>query len=187
MKTKLQKLLFRSVLFASLSFFSGISFAEVKMPEIFGDHMVLQEGFSLVWGEADPGEKITVTYAGATANGVAEQSGEWKVELKGLKSSEVGKPLRISGNNTIQFEDVIVGDVWVAAGQSNMEIGLEKLGRSKEIESKKVDPRIRLFVVPFAPSIIPQKTFTPNPDKPYAGKWIVATPETATKCFSAVG
>ena len=68
-----------------------------------------------------------------------------------------------------------------------MEIWLEKLGRSKEIESKKVDPRIRLLVVPFAPSIIPQKTFTPNPDKPYAGKWMVATPETATKCFSAVG
>jgi sialate O-acetylesterase len=176
-----------SLTVVSLGLFTGITFAEVKMPEIFGDHMVLQEGTAIVWGEADPGEKITVTYEGVTAIGEAGQEGKWKVELKGLKSSEVGKPLRISGNNTIQFEDVIVGDVWVAAGQSNMEIGLEKLGRSNEIESKKVDPRIRLFVVPFAPSIVPQKTFIPNPDKPYAGKWMVATPETAAKCFSAVG
>lgn len=166
---------------------STLAFADVKMPEIFGDHMLLQEGAALVWGEAAPGEKITVTYEGVTANGVAGKEGEWKVELKGLKSSDVGKPLKISGNNTLQFEDVIVGDVWVAAGQSNMEIWLEKLGRAKEIESKQVDPRIRLFVVPFAPSIFPQKAFTPNPDKPYAGKWMVATPETATKCFSAVG
>jgi len=176
-----------SLALVNLGLFTGIALADVKMPQVFGDHMVLQEGTAIIWGEADPGEKITVAYAGATANGVAGQSGEWKVELKGLKPSEVGKPLRISGKNTIQFEDVIVGDVWVAAGQSNMEIWLEKLGRSKEIESKKVDPRIRLFVVPFAPSIIPQKTFTPNPDKPYAGKWMVATPETATQCFSAVG
>ena len=176
-----------SLTVVSLGLFTGITFAEVKMPEIFGDHMVLQEGTAIFWGEADPKEKITVTYEGVTAIGEAGQEGKWKVELKGLKSSDVGKPLKISGNNTIQFEDVIVGDVWVAAGQSNMEMSLEKLGQSKEIESKKVDPRIRLFVVPFAPSIVPQKTFIPNPDKPYAGKWMVATPETATKCFSAVG
>jgi sialate O-acetylesterase len=207
--TKLQKLLGRTLLFtsllgisarafgsskkrflgtmASMVLFTGIAFADVKMLEVFGDHMVLQEGSAFICGAADPGEKITVTYEGVTANGVAGKEGEWKVELKGLKPSELGKPLKISGNNTLQFEDVIVGDVWVAAGQSNMEMSLEKLGQSNEIESKKVDPRIRLFVVPFAPSIVLQKTFIPNPDKPYAGKWIVATPETATKCFSAVG
>jgi len=172
---------------ASTALFSGIAFADVKMPEIFGDHMVLQEGIAHVWGEADPGEKITVDYKGATATGLAGKAGAWKLELRGLQTTQDGKPLRISGKNTIQFEDVIVGDVWVAAGQSNMEITLEKLGRSKELESKKVDPRIRLFVVPFAPSIVPQKTFIPNPEKPYAGKWLVCTPETAARCCSAVG
>jgi hypothetical protein len=108
MKTKLQKLLCRSVVFANMIVFTGIAFAEVKMPEIFGDHMVLQEGTAIFWGEADPKEKITVTYEGVTAIGEAGQEGKWKVELKGLKSSDVGKPLKISGNNTIQFEDVLI-------------------------------------------------------------------------------
>ena len=60
----------------SMVLFSGVAFADVKMPEIFGDHMVLQEGAALVWGDAAPGEKITVTYEGATANGVAGKEGE---------------------------------------------------------------------------------------------------------------
>ena len=74
-----------SLTVVSFGLFTGITFAEVKIPEIFGDHMVLQEGTAIVWGEAEPGEKITVTYEGVTAMGEAGQEGKWKVELKGLK------------------------------------------------------------------------------------------------------
>jgi sialate O-acetylesterase len=185
--TKKQMPRIMSHMSVSMVLFSGVTFADVKMPEIFGDHMVLQEGAALVWGDAAPGEKITVTYEGATANGVAGKEGEWKVELKGLKSSDVGKLLKISGNNTIQFEDVIVGDVWVAGGQSNMHFSVAKSNRSKEVETKIVDPRLRLFVVPYATSLVPQKRFIPDAERPSAGKWIVATSEPATQSFSAVG
>ena len=176
-----------SHMLVSMALFSGVAFADVKMPEIFGDHMVLQEGIAFVWGEAAQGEKISVTYEGTTANGVAGKEGEWKVELKGLKPSEVGKPLRISGKNTLQFEDVVVGDIWVAGGQSNMQFSVAKSNRPKEVETKTVDPRLRLFVVPYATSLVPQKRFIPDAENPSAGKWIVAIPEAATQRFSAVG
>ncbi len=70
-----------SLALVSMIAFSGVAFADVKMPQVFGEHMVLQEGAALVWGEATPGEKITVTYAEATANGIADKEGAWKVEL----------------------------------------------------------------------------------------------------------
>ncbi len=94
--------------------------ANVELPAFFSDHMVLQrEGKAPIWGAADAGEKVTVRFRDQTQTATADAKGNWRVELKGLKA---GGPddLTIAGKNTITLTDVLVGEVWVGSGQSNM-------------------------------------------------------------------
>lgn len=152
--------------------------AEVKLPSIFGDHMVLQQGQqNPVWGWADKGEKVEVAIAGQTHKVVADDAGNWMVKLDPLDS---GGPYRMTvrGKSTITFGDVLVGEVWVCSGQSNMRWPVQAV-RDFDLEMRTADfPRIRLISVPPVGSQKPQKDFE--------GHWVMSKPETVAE-FSAVG
>src|SRR5262245_56379377 len=94
------------------------------LPHLFSDHMVLQRDVPIrVWGSADPGEAVKVEFAGHTARGAADTRGHWSVTLPAMPA---GGPLslRVIGKKTIALRDVMVGEVWVASGQSNMAFAL---------------------------------------------------------------
>ncbi len=122
--------------------------AEVSLPNIFGDHMVLQSGQqNPIWGQADPGEKISVSIAAQKHETVADNNGQWQLELEPL-SVEGPHQLTVKGKNTVTFEDVLVGEVWLCSGQSNMAWPINKTNdQDLEIVSANY-PDIRLISAP---------------------------------------
>ena len=144
--------------------------ADVKLPAIFSDHMVLQAGTSVpVWGWAASGEEVTVTIAGQTKKVSASTEGKWQVKLDPLP---IGTPatLTVKGKNTITVTDVLVGDVWLCSGQSNMAMGV---GSSKDFDKEKAAanyPNIRMFQVNSGNALVPQDDC--------AGKWVVCATNT---------
>lgn len=119
--------------------------ADIRLPKIFGSHMVLQREMLVpVWGWAPDGERVTVTIAGQTATTVAA-GGKWSLTLKPLK---LGAPrvMTIAGKNSIELTDVLVGDVWVSCGQSNMMMGLGTIdGGADRVAHAGDFPDLRLF------------------------------------------
>ncbi len=177
------------LLFISLS----SATADVKLPAIFGDHMVLQRDAGVpVWGSADAGEAVTVTAGGDTATATAGKDGAWSVKLAKLAASATPIELKIAGKNTVTIHDVLVGDVWLCSGQSNMEFGI-KAFMTPEDFNKAGDPQVRIFSVPKWVAPVPEKDLGPAPTGfPLLGTWQVCTPDTLNKCgewsgFSAVG
>jgi sialate O-acetylesterase len=153
--------------------------AEVTPNSLFCDHMVLQRERPLpIWGVADPGEKISVRFAGETKQGTAGADGKWMVVLKPKPVSGNGQALVIQGKNTVTVKDVLVGDVWLGTGQSNMDWNLNVTDRKEEI--LKMPPgtfdRIRLFKV--------AETGADAPMANAAGTWTLASTEEIMK-FSA--
>lgn len=157
---------------------TGITQAEVKMPEIFGDHMVLQEDSKLpIWGTAAPGEKVTVTFAGQTVSATAATDGTWRVDLAPVKVSDHGQMMTIAGTNTVTFQDVLTGEVWIASGQSNMAFGLTGDMHWHETSQSLDDPKLRLFVVPGNYKFDQQKDLLPLNATQLSGHWQVCTPQ----------
>lgn len=166
---------------AALIGWSGAASANVKLPSIIGDHMVIQQGMPApIWGKADPGEKVTVTFAGQTKETVADTNGHWMVRLKALKATknQVGQTMVITGKNTITLKDVLIGETWICSGQSNMQFQLSGSINSRDEIASANFPMIRLFTVPN------QTSDSPLDDCP--GQWVVCSPATASG-FSAVG
>jgi sialate O-acetylesterase len=156
--------------------------AEVRLPAIFGDHMVLQREMNTpVWGWAAPGETVTVTAGHEHKTATAGADGKWSVKLASLTASEKPIEIVIAGKNTITLHDVLVGDVWVCSGQSNMELGSGAIVPREEI-AKAENPQIRFFNVPKWVAPQPESDIAPAPDAaPMLGKWEVCTPETVAK------
>jgi len=102
--------------------FNHLAYAqELKPSSLFTDHMVLQREMPVpIWGTAKAGEKITVTFDGQSKTTITASNGKWKVKLNPLKASFEGQELKISGNTDITFKDILVGEVWLCSGQSNM-------------------------------------------------------------------
>ena len=123
--------------------------AEVSVPSIFGSRMVLQRGqANPVWGWAAPGEKITVTFAGQKHTATAGKDGAWRVKLQPLKANAKGQTLTIQGSNKLELIDVLVGEVWVCSGQSNMAWSVDR-SYDPDLESLTAKfPTIRLISVP---------------------------------------
>ena len=126
--------------------------AEVKLPSIFADHMVVQRNLPVhVWGMATPNETVSVTFRGETQNTTTGPLGRWSVYLKPGKA---GGPfsMEIHGTNAITLQDVLVGDVWVASGQSNMEFPMAE-GMNRGVNNEKAEiaaanyPEIRLMTI----------------------------------------
>ena len=152
--------------------------ADIKMPHIFGDNMVLQQGIEApVWGKAAPGEKVTVSVAGQSVSAVADASGKWKLKLQPLKVGGAPLTMTVTGRNAISFKNVLVGEVWLGSGQSNMGYSLAGVrdGR-KEIEAAQY-PSLRLFNV----KLLAWR----DPLDDVAGEWVECSSKT-TGNFSAV-
>ena len=161
---------------------AGASHAAVKLPAIFGDHMVLQREAAVpVWGWADPGETVTVTAGNDRATATADKDGQWSLKLEKLRASVTPIEVTVTGKNTIKFTDVLVGDVWVCSGQSNMEFGIKAFMTPEELAAT-ANPQIRLFSVPKWVAPAPARDIAPAPDNmPALGKWQVCTPEMLVK------
>ncbi|MGP0020275.1 MAG: sialate O-acetylesterase [Candidatus Sulfotelmatobacter sp.] len=152
--------------------------ADPALPTLISNHMVLQQGREIhLWGKADAGEIITVSLAGHAATTTADTSHQWSVSLPAMAA---GGPftLTIQGNKKIEIKDVMIGEVWIASGQSNMTFSLESAeGAATEVPRADY-PQIRLFNVPRNIALSPQQDALP------AG-WKICTPDNA-KGFSAV-
>ncbi|MDR2705734.1 MAG: sialate O-acetylesterase [Planctomycetaceae bacterium] len=152
--------------------------ADVSLPAVFGDNMVLQRDLpNPVWGKADPDEEITVSIAGQVKKTTANTDGKWLVELDPLKTGDV-LVLTVKGKNVIQFKNVLVGEVWVCSGQSNMFFTVAR-GNDAEKEIAAADyPNIRLLKVSQHAAKEPQDNFE--------GKWELCSPQTVST-FTAAG
>ncbi|MDD4889789.1 MAG: sialate O-acetylesterase [Phycisphaerae bacterium] len=150
--------------------------ADVKLPNIFGDNMVLQRDAKVaVWGKADAGEQVTVTVGDAKATATADKDGKWRMELPPMKA---GGPIEVvvAGKNTITLKNVLVGDVWIGSGQSNMTMAVSGCNdAAKDIASADL-PKIHLFSTPMVAAATPQDDV--------AGRWVVCDPKTVPN-FSA--
>ena len=150
--------------------------AAVSLPSIFTDHMVLQRDMPVpVWGKAVPGEDVTVEFAGQKKTAKADASGRWMVKLDALKTNAEPQMLK-AGNVTVQ--DVLVGEVWLASGQSNMEWEMQMKPDSKADIPTATHPLLRLIEVP--------KTVALSPQDDVKTAWARSSPESAAS-FSAIG
>jgi sialate O-acetylesterase len=163
-------------------FLSGFCAAQLRMPSVFGNHMVLQQQSEvLVWGWADITEPILVTgsWDQVQQKSICSQlDGRWGVKLK---TPQAGGPYTIivKGNNkTLEFTDVMIGEVWVCSGQSNMEFKLPSADHGADEIALSKHPEVRFFKVPKASSEFPQDNCF--------GAWTSCTPEDMPD-FSAVG
>jgi sialate O-acetylesterase len=150
--------------------------AAVKPNGLISDGAVLQQGISLpIWGAAADGEQVTVTFQGQTAATVA-RDGRWMVHLKPLSP---GGPftMTIAGENTVELGNLLVGEVWIASGQSNMVWPIDRSADAEKAKAASSDPMLRLFTVPRAD--------LPAPAADIAGAWREAGPDTIGN-FSAV-
>ncbi len=156
-----------------------VATARVAVAPIFSDHMVLQQERPIpVWGTADPGEEIAVSFDGRTWRGVAGDDGRWEVVLPSMPAAKAGRVLTVTGENTWRAEDVVVGDVWLCSGQSNMDWPLAQSdGGPEEINASGDKGMLRLFKLPYSSDIAPQVEVK--------AQWAVATQE-SLKGFSGV-
>ena len=159
--------------------FSISSQADVKPARIFSSNMVLQQGQeNPIWGWADKGEKITISFAGKTIKVKTSKAGKWSTKLPSL---DYGGPyeMTIKGKNSIHFENILIGEVWVCSGQSNMEWMVNNSTNAKKEIASANYPKIRLFTVSKKVSQTPVEDLD-------NGEWLVCTPSTVA-AFSAVG
>ncbi len=176
---------------AALVFFGcAIARAEVRLASPFTSHLVLQRELPVpVWGTAEPGERVTVGFGGQKRKTKAGADGKWRVDLKPMEASSEGRELVVTGSKTagpITLTDVLVGEVWLCSGQSNMDFTVAKTekfyfaGVHNEAEEVAAanHPRIRMFTGEWRKSY--------EPETRVGGEWQVCTPETVRE-FSAVG
>jgi sialate O-acetylesterase len=159
--------------------FASHALAEIKLPSLFADHMVLQRGMPVpIWGTVGPNQDVTIEIAGKTAKATADGSGKFVAKLPPLEYGGNAVTMTINaGGEKLVLNDVLVGDVWVGSGQSNMEWTVARAGDPEKVAKEAEHPNIRLFTFP--------KTTLLEPTKEVRGKWEVCAPETV-KNFSAV-
>jgi sialate O-acetylesterase len=180
---------FGVILFLCAIALAPCAMAEVRLASPFTSHMVLQRDMKVpVWGTADAGETVTVVFAGQKLSAQADADGNWRAYFKPLKASAESRTLTITGSHTAQpitLDDVVVGEVWLASGQSNMDFSMSKkvkyfagvTNEDAEIAAANY-PLIRMFIGNSSKTYKPQMTVT--------GEWKVCTSETAP-AFCAIG
>ncbi len=152
--------------------------ADVRLPAIFADNMVLQRDMEVpVWGWADPGETVTISFGGQDVQAKANEKGEFSAKLPAMSVNRTGQQLKVSGSSEVTCDNVLVGEVWLASGQSNMEWPVQRADNA-EVEIGDANyPDIRFFHIPHVVS------GTPVSD--VKATWQECSPETV-KGFSAV-
>jgi hypothetical protein len=159
----------------SLATLSPLS-AEVRLPSLFSDHMVLQREAKVpVWGWADPGEEVTVRIAGQQQTTKADGDGKWTTTLEKLTATGP-QTMTVKGNNEITIRDVLIGEVWLASGQSNMAMKVRGANNATDEIANAKFPEIRIFNV--------ERKTAETPQAECGGSWQVCSPETVAS-FSA--
>jgi sialate O-acetylesterase len=166
---------------AGMVSFPGPLLAEIRLPAVISSHMVIQQHRPIVlWGWADAGETVSVRFRGQTASSQADGMGNWRVELPPMDADARSSAMTFGGSRSpsVTLVDVLVGEVWLCSGQSNMEWPVERThSPSPEIWRARY-PQIRFFKVPR------RTAFEPQPD--VEAEWTACTPDTV-RGFSAVG
>jgi sialate O-acetylesterase len=179
---KLQKITKVILLIVFATVFSLHSFSQsgssVQVSSLFSDHMVLQRGKTVpVFGTAPENTIVSVSFNGQTVSDTSDANNNWKVWLEPMVANALGQAMTIQAENTLIVNDILIGDVWLCSGQSNMDWRLSGCERPEDISSADF-PGIRQFTVPIMSSGYPLTSVS--------GNWIVCTPETAGG-FTAVG
>ena len=152
--------------------------AELKLPSVFGDHMVLQQKSKVpVWGWADPGDEVTVAFNGQTRSTTADASGKWSVELKSMKHGGPFEMTVSADGESKVFKDVLIGEVWICSGQSNMQWTVAMAANPEKEIADGNHPGIRLFQV--------ERVTAETPQADCKATWTACNSETV-KDFSAV-
>jgi len=153
--------------------------ADVRVSGLFADGVVLQREQPVpVWGWAEPGEIVTVEFAGQTKSVPADATGNWRVTLDAMPANAEPRALVVRGKSTVTIRDVLVGEVWLASGQSNMALRLAELESAKEEIQSANDPLLRTFCVPERPG--------ERPWVDVGGRWLRWSDQTGAQ-FSAIG
>lgn len=154
--------------------------AEIKIPNFFSDGMVLQRQKPVpVWGWGTPGENVTVSFKGHSLSAVVSASGEWKVIFPSMKADKIPANIEIiskSGKKVIS--NVVIGEVWICSGQSNMEFTIRGLKNASEIAKTANYPLLRTYNI--------YQVLSGYPEKNVNGKWVECSSATVAS-FSAVG
>lgn len=154
--------------------------AQLKVSKLFGDHMVIQRNQEiLVWGWATKGQKLSVEFEGNVYKGKADKLGKWKITLPAMKA---GGPYTMeisSKGESIAIQDILIGDVWICSGQSNMEWVVANCDNAEEVIPASDDPMIRHFKIPHSTAEHPEEELI-------AGEWKISDPENVPS-FTAVG
>ncbi|PHS07009.1 MAG: sialate O-acetylesterase [Blastopirellula sp.] len=152
--------------------------ADVKLPAVVDSHMVLQRDVPLnIWGWADAGEVVSVQLGSEVVTIKTAPDGKWKVQLTAQKADGKPRTITVKGNNEIVLEDILIGEVWIGSGQSNMEWNLANTIGAKEAIAAANHPQIRLFHIP--------KIQNKNPADDVNAEWKTCTPANVPK-FSGV-
>jgi sialate O-acetylesterase len=169
----------KRLLFVLLLFLS-VQVNALELPRVFSDDMVLQQGLPVsVWGRSEPGASIEVQFAGKTASTTANGEGNWSISLEPLEASFEGREFVVSsGSKEIVFKNVLVGEVWLASGQSNMQLPVNKCVDADLLQLGAIDPYLRFLQMFCRPSTQPEFTSPMS--------WVLHSPQTADN-FSAVG
>ena len=153
-----------------------LAHADVKLPAFISSHMVVQRDMrARIWGWAEPGEKVTVSMAGQAKTATTGHDGRWVVRLDPLAAGGPHK-LTVAGKNTVTVDDVLVGEVWLCSGQSNMAVTVGRALNPDQEAAAAGHPQIRMFTVAAAAAAQPQRECN--------GGWKVCSPQTV-KSFSA--
>ena len=170
----------RPFIYLALLFTPLALFADVQPASVFTDHLVLQRDRPIpVWGQANAGERVRVSFAGAERQTTALQDGTWRVTLPAQAANAEGRALEIAGENRIVLQDVLVGEVWLVSGQSNMEWRLSAtFDADLDISSASAFPSVRHFKVARQVALSPQTNVKSDHG------WAVSSAETGD--FSAV-
>ena len=169
-----------AVLLALLIHFPQTSaFADVRLPGFFGNHMVMQRNVDLrIWGWCDPGELVHVNLNGSQSSTKGTSEGTWRVTLPPMKASSQPLTLRVEGKNKIEITDVLVGEVWLCSGQSNMEWTVAASTNATAEIAAADFPMIRHLKIEHRPSTIPLDDV--------AAPWTVCSP-TVAGSYTAAG
>ena len=153
--------------------------ADVRLPSIFADHMVIQREMPVViWGWAAPGEEIAVSFADQKVKATADAAGSWQVALTPLSASSEGRSLTVRGKNILTVNDVLVGEVWLCSGQSNMEWALGRSTGGLEALAASTNSNLRFCTILHNTQLVSQNEA--------AAKWAICG-DPSGKYFSAIG
>ena len=153
--------------------------ADVTLPSVFGDHMIIQRDARItIWGWAEPGERVTVELGTRKRKTSADNDGRWQVILPPFRSGGGPLTLIVTGDNTLAIEDVLIGEVWVCSGQSNMQWPVSRSSDPDSIAAAAGFSSIRMFTVTHRTELEPQEDCE--------GEWAICVPDAAMG-FSAVG